>query len=360
MFEKPIDRAYYGRLFELGKQYGKNIGKLDSAVLFGVLRFHAPYFLKNAGLAFRLLRGHSVFMINLQSPIVALLTPFDASGAIEWQAFNTYLSSLYSWGVRTVIVNGTTGEFPSLTLQERQQVVEFVRENFSGTLIVNVSATSIDDVRNLISGAQGCADYLLILPPYYYAGCLELGLFRFFIDALFGTSLPVMLYNFPQHTGNRLGVDLVTRLLDRGIGINGIKDSSGDIDNAVVYKSNFPELNIFLANDAKVFEAMQKGLSGSVTGAANPMPELLIAMQEAFRLCPDKAQSIQCRLDVWNAFREASGYLEIPLVKAAMGARIDGFPVHVRAPFTSVPIEEIDQINAVVCNCLRQFEHLNA
>jgi 4-hydroxy-tetrahydrodipicolinate synthase len=60
------------------------------------------------------------FMVNLHSPIVALLTPFDASGEIEWQAFKTYLSSLYSWGVRTVIANGTTGEFPSLTINERR------------------------------------------------------------------------------------------------------------------------------------------------------------------------------------------------------------------------------------------------
>jgi len=49
-------------------------------------------------------------MVNLRGPIVALLTPFDANGEIEWQAFKTYLTALFSWGVRTVIANGTTGE----------------------------------------------------------------------------------------------------------------------------------------------------------------------------------------------------------------------------------------------------------
>jgi len=57
-------------------------------------------------------------MVNLRGPIVSLLTPFDASGEIEWQAFKTYLSALFSWGVRRVISNVTTGEFPSLTLNE--------------------------------------------------------------------------------------------------------------------------------------------------------------------------------------------------------------------------------------------------
>ena len=295
-------------------------------------------------------------MVNLSGPIVALLTPFDASGEIEWQVFKTYLSALFSWGVRTVIANGTTGEFPSLTLNERQKVVEFVKENFQGTIVNNVSATCVSDVRDLIAGTQGSADALLLLPPYYYSACRNDGLSRFFVSTLSGTSLPAMLYNFPQHTGNRLNADLVAMLLDKGIAIQGIKDSSGDTDNAMVYKSNFPEVKIFLGNDAKGLEVLQKGLSGSVTGGANPLPELLIAMQTDFQLSGDKAHSLQRCLDVWNEFRETSGHFEIPLVKVAMGARIADFPLHVRAPFTPVPAEEIDRIRSVVFKCLKDFK----
>ena len=295
-------------------------------------------------------------MVNLRGPIVALLTPFDASGEVEWQAFKTYLSALFSWGVRTVIANGTTGEFPSLTLNERQKVVEFVKENFQGTIVNNVSATCVSDVRDLIAGTQGSADALLLLPPYYYSACRDDGLCCFFVSTLSGTSLPAMLYNFPQHTGNHLSADLIAMLLDQGISIQGIKDSSGDIDNAMVYKSNFPEVKIFLGNDAKGLEVLQKGLSGSVTGGANPLPELLIAMQTDFQLSGDKAHSLQRCLDVWNEFREASGYFEIPLVKVAMGARIADFPLHVRAPFTPVPAEEIDRIRSVVFKCLKDFK----
>ena len=295
-------------------------------------------------------------MVNLCGPVVALLTPFDSSGEIEWQAFKTYLTALFSWGVRTVIANGTTGEFPSLTLNERQKVVEFVRQNFQGTIINNVSATCVSDVRDLIAGTQGCADAVLLLPPYYYSACRNDGLCRFFVSTLSGTSLPAMLYNFPQHTGNRLNADLVAMLLDKGIAIQGIKDSSGDTDNAMVYKSKFPKVKIFLGNDTKVLEVLQKGLSGSVTGGANPLPELLIAMQTDFQLSGDKAHSLQRCLDVWNEFREASGYFEIPLVKVAMGARIADFPLHVRPPFTPVPAENIDRIRSVIINCLSDFK----
>jgi len=263
-------------------------------------------------------------MVNLRGPIVALLTPFDANGEIEWQAFKTYLTALFSWGVRTVIANGTTGEFPSLTLNERQKVVEFVRKNFQGTIINNVSATCVSDVRDLIAGTQGYGDTVLLLPPYYYSACRNNGLSRFFVSALSGTNLPVMLYNFPQHNGNRLGANLIAMLLDQGITV-GIKDSSGDIDNAMIYKSHFPEVKIFFGNDAKVLEVLQQGLSGSVTEGANPLPELLIAIQADFQISGNKAQSMQRSLDVWNEFREISGYFEIPLVKAVMGRELQIF-----------------------------------
>ncbi|WP_341327543.1 hypothetical protein [Methylotuvimicrobium sp. KM2] len=90
------------------------------------------------------------------------------------------------------------------------------------------------------------------------------------------------------------------------------------------------------------------------------MPELLIAMQSDYRLFGNKAQSVQHCLDVWNRFRDASGYCEISLVKAAMGDRIDGFPIHVRAPLMSVPTEAIDPIRKVICQCRENFRQLLA
>ena len=169
-----------------------------------------------------------------------------------------------------------------------------------------------------------------------------------------------MLYNFPQHTGNHLDANLIAMLLDQGVAVQGIKDSSGDIDNAIIYKSHFPEVKIFFGNDAKVLEVLQQGLAGSVTGGANPLPELLIAIQADFQISGNKAQSMQCSLDVWNEFRETSGYFEIPLVKAAMGARIADFPLHVRPTFTPVPAEEIDRIRSVIIKCLSDFKAIAA
>jgi dihydrodipicolinate synthase/N-acetylneuraminate lyase len=294
-------------------------------------------------------------MTNFDGPIVALLTPFHASGEIDWQAFKAYLSALHSWGVRAVIANGTTGEFPSLTLTERQKVAEFARGHYPGTIINNVSATCVKDVKKLIAGTQGCGDAVLLLPPYYYAACRNDGLYRFFADALMGVSVPIFLYNFPQHTGNRLDADLLALLVDQGVTVTGIKDSSGDLDNAMVYRLRFSALKIFFASDTQALSALQRGLSGLVTGGANPLPECLIAMQAFFQASGAKAHAMQRCLDIWNAFRETSGRFEIPLVKAAMGARVEGFPFYVRAPFTPIPDNELKRVRKVIVDCINEY-----
>ncbi|MGR8979831.1 MAG: dihydrodipicolinate synthase family protein [Gammaproteobacteria bacterium] len=297
-------------------------------------------------------------MRGLSSPLVALLTPFDAEGNIDWQAFRSYLTALFSWGVRSVVANGTTAEFPSLTLAERQTVIEFVKNNFQGSILNNVSSTCVDEAQKLIDGTQGYGDAVLMLPPYYYAKVKNDGLCRFFERTLSGTLLPVFLYNFPQHTGNELDNDLIEMLLLKGIEIAGIKDSSGDIGNAIGYKTRFPQLEVFFAGDFEALAALQKGLSGSITGGANPLPEFIIAIQKYAGLSGDKAQTLQRSFDVWNEFRKRYGIFEIPLLKAAMGARIKEFPIHVRAPFTPARAEEVSHIRAAVTGRLSDFNSI--
>ncbi|MGR8941645.1 MAG: dihydrodipicolinate synthase family protein, partial [Gammaproteobacteria bacterium] len=220
--------------------------------------------------------------------------------------------------------------------------------------------TCVDDARNLIDGTQGRSDAVMILPPYYYAGVRNDGLCRFFEKALSGNSLPVFLYHFPQHTGNRIDNPLIEMLLQRGIPITGIKDSGGDLQNALAYQARFPELQIFYASDAEALAAVQHGLAGSVTGGANPLPEFLLAIRKGCAEGNHKAEMLQRTFDVWNGYRAASPYFEIPLVKAAMGARLQNFPLHVRAPFTPVLGEAVGEIRRRVAGCLAGYRALVA
>ncbi len=271
----------------------------------------------------------------IATPIVALVTPFTSQGRIDWPALADYLQALAVWGVQAIITNGTTGEFASLSLDERQQITAFVRRHFPGRIINNISATGIADAYRLRQGSAEMADTVLALPPYYYANADEAGLLAFFTAVLKDCPLPVYLYHLPRHAGNEVSLSLIEALRTGGCPIVGVKDSSGNLQHALSYKA-LGGLEVYLGNDALALAALRQGLDGTVTGAANALPEFLLWLYR-YRTDAAAAEAIQNRFDRWNRYREALNIAEIPLVKASLTARLPGFPRQVRPPFVALP-----------------------
>lgn len=87
----------------------------------------------------------------LDGPLFAIVTPFGNSGSINYSALKMYLAFLEEQGVKNVLVNGTTGEFASMTMQERKELLLFVRWNWKGTIVNHVSATAVGGARLLIN-----------------------------------------------------------------------------------------------------------------------------------------------------------------------------------------------------------------
>ncbi len=137
-------------------------------------------------------------------------------------------------GVKTVLACGTTGEFSSLTLNERKSIVELCVANFHGeglSVISHVSCCAIDDTLELCSHAKhvGC-DAVLVLPPFYYHNALPevsahqwflvesnpdpsaQGIEAFLSAVLSRCQLPAFLYNFPKHSGNIITPEMYARL----------------------------------------------------------------------------------------------------------------------------------------------------
>lgn len=273
----------------------------------------------------------------LATPLFAVVTPFDSQGAIDGAAFKEYLAFLQDKGVRSIVVGGTTGEFPSLDLQERRDLFTLARTAFGGQIIQNISSCTIADCRSLIASSAG-ADAFLILPPYYFAAKDE-GLRSFFAQALSGVSTPTYLYNFPKHTGVSLSPALVQQLCEDTPAIKGVKDSGGDFEASCAYRAVGADFEIYVGRDTMALEALRRGLSGSVTGASNGLPEYLVALTKAWHEGNEaKAQEIQNSFDIWNTFRRDLGD-EIALVKTILALRLKGFPTHVRPPLRPLPEE---------------------
>lgn len=274
---------------------------------------------------------------GIPAPIFAIVTPFNRSGEIDYVAFAEYLAFLHRHGVPALVVNGTTGEFPSMTLDERNTVLEFCRGHFPGKLIANVSATCFKDCMSLVNTAcGGFADAAILLPPFYYADATFEGLVAYYRLAIERSTIPVFLYNFPKHARIEVTPELLMAICDNNPQVRGIKDSSGSLDGALALKSARPDLDVFVGSDSLALATLEKGLDGSVTGGGNPIPECLVGLTIA---CKEgrRADAVawQRIMDDWRSYRRNLSVLEIAATKAGLAARIPGFPTNLRPPLSS-------------------------
>jgi dihydrodipicolinate synthase/N-acetylneuraminate lyase len=281
----------------------------------------------------------------ITSPIIALPTPFTDRDEIHEEAFIAYLKFLSDAGVKTVITNGTTGEFSSLTTTERFHVLAICRNHFKGTIINNVSSCSLRECITLAEHSINFADYNLILPPFYFSSPPENGVQAFFAEFIERTELPTILYNFPKHTQFEISASLISELISKSNRIIGVKDSSGNLESASALKQHFPQLKVFLGSDTQALAALESGLDGSVTGGGNPISDLFVRMTDAyFQGKRALAHELQNKISHWTNYRKSLIFEEIPFLKAAISARIPAFPTNVRPPFVMISTEDSGKI----------------
>lgn len=170
--------------------------------------------------------------VNWHGPMPAVVTPFDERGAIDFKAFEANLGRLLDKGATGFIVGGCTGEFWSMSGEERVELFRAAARFVAGrgTVIAGTSAIQRAEVIALTNAAQkaGC-DGALILPPYFVA-LTDDEIFENYEAISEAVSLPIMLYNIPQNATNAITPALARRLgaLDQVVAI---KESAGDWRN---------------------------------------------------------------------------------------------------------------------------------
>ena len=162
----------------------------------------------------------------------ALTTPFDANGKIDEKAFAASVDRLIDAGVDGFVVAGCTGEFWTLSHEERARyydlAVEVVAERV--TLIVGTGAITVDETVRLTNMAQKASvDGVLILPPYFVKLTDE-EIFAHYSDVVSQTKIPILLYNIPANAVNAISPALARRLADLDT-VVAVKESSGDWNN---------------------------------------------------------------------------------------------------------------------------------
>lgn len=236
----------------------------------------------------------------LQGSMVALVTPFDDAGQVDYAALERLVEFHIEAGTHAIVAVGTTGESATLTHKEHNDVIARVVKTVDGRVPVIAgtgSNSTAEAIESTLEAEKAGADFSLSVVPYYNKPC-QRGLYAHFKALAENTTLPILLYNVPGRTGADMADDTTLALARDFENIVGIKDATGDLSRGQYLLDNRPEdFLVISGDDATALELTLMGGQGDISVTANVAPA---AMAEAFELAlagqADEARAIYQRL----------------------------------------------------------------
>lgn len=219
----------------------------------------------------------------LQGCGTALVTPFTADGAVDYEACAALVDRQVASGVHFLVPLATTGETPTLSQQEKVAIFQTVKAHAAGRpLLVGVGVNSLPDTLGNIRLLEPLGpDALLVVVPYYNKPTQQ-GQYEYFKAVAAETSLPVIIYNVPGRTGANMLPDTVLRLANDVPNIRGIKEASGKYDQVSEILRRAPEgFTVLSGDDDMTLAFIATGAHGVVSVASNVAPKEVTEMVEA-------------------------------------------------------------------------------
>lgn len=232
--------------------------------------------------------------------IPALVTAFDARGELDPKIQRALVARVVTQGAHGVFVGGTTGEFPHLTLEEREYLTELVAAEVSGQvpIIVHVGTPRIQDaVRLAQHAARVGVEAVSTVPPYYYSYRRPAAL-DYIEEVATATDLPCYYYHIPGCTGQAVDGALFEGLL-RIPNLVGLKYSQPDFSTFKRLKQMAgPDFRLLCGVDTMLLPALMLGAAGGVGSMYNFLTPLFLWVWKAFRTRDyDAAHVTQTRAD---------------------------------------------------------------
>jgi 4-hydroxy-tetrahydrodipicolinate synthase len=231
----------------------------------------------------------------------ALVTPFR-NAAIDFPALEKLIEAQIAAGIDGMVALGTTGESPTLSHEEKEQIIRFTIEKTNKRCLVLVG-TGSNSTRDAIAATQTAeklgADGALVVAPYYNKPSQE-GLFRHFQAIAKATSLRLMLYNIPGRCAVDIGAETVARIQSDCANVVSIKEASGSVDRVSELRARMPEeFTVLSGDDGLTLAFMAVGAVGVVSVASNLLPGEVCQLVRAFTNGDGKSAEEQHRRLYW-------------------------------------------------------------
>lgn len=215
---------------------------------------------------------------------VALITPFTAEQAVDYDALEELVDSLLKGGADFLCILGTTAETPCLENDEKQEIIRRIVEQNNGRvpLLLGCGSNNTASVVQYLKETDlNGIDGVLIVTPYYNKPSQE-GLYQHFSAVAAATDKPVVLYNVPGRTGVNLLASTTLRIAGDCPNVVAIKEASGKLDQIETIIQNAPDgFEVLSGDDAVTFELLSLGAVGVISVIGNAYPEAFGTMVHA-------------------------------------------------------------------------------
>ena len=206
---------------------------------------------------------------------VALVTPFNEDGSVDYQALTRLVEYQIQNGVDFLCVLGTTAETPTLTAEEKSKIKKLVIERVNGRvpILLGVGTNSTQAVINTLQNDDMTGvDAVLVVVPYYNKPSQE-GIYQHYKAIANSTRLPIVLYNVPGRTGVNMTAETTLRLARDFDNIVAIKEASGNITQMDDIIKNKPEdFDVISGDDGITFPLITLGAVGVISVIGNAFP----------------------------------------------------------------------------------------
>ena len=217
--------------------------------------------------------------------LTAMVTPFGADGSVNYKAAADFAEWLLNNGSDGLVVEGSTGEAATMTMEEKLETLKAVvkRVNGCAPIVVGAGTNCTASTIEMVHAVEKCGvDGVLIVGPYYNKPTQE-GYYQHFAAVAKATKLPIIVYNVPGRTGSNIAPATVARLAKDFSNIVAIKEAAGNVAQvAELYRLLPADFTIYSGDDGLILPFMSVGASGLISVLSNVNGKILQDLMQAY------------------------------------------------------------------------------
>lgn len=290
--------------------------------------------------------------VELKGIITPILTPMNADESVNLEELRNQIERLIDGGVHGIFPFGTNGEGYILNEKEKEAVLEAAIDQVKGRVPVYAGSGCIstaDTIRMSVRAQELGADVLSIITPSF-AVASQKELYDHYVEVAKHVDTPIVLYNIPARTGNKLLPETVAKLAKDVDVIVGAKDSSGDWENLKAYIQQTRDLEkdfyVLSGNDSLILPSLKEGGFGGIAGCSNVYPHVLSFIYNLFK--EGKIEEAEAAQESIASFRAVFKYGN-PNTVVKKAVSMLGYPVgDCRRPFNYLCEEGVEALKKVL------------